>query len=185
MESLCFFVWLDSVWEQSRSFMRLAGECIKMMFALSLSSTSMCICKHLSSIPWCIKYEHPEDMIQIRTIIEPVNDRQMSSAPQPNTERFFGLSLTGSMSVRIWIISSGCSYFIHHEIEDKCLQMHMEVEDKDVNIILMHSPTKRRAERLCSNTLSNQTKNQAAPFCLLNIEQSDSVLRNWNGAVPF
>jgi hypothetical protein len=50
-----------------------------------------------------------------------------------------------SMSVRIWTISSGCSYFIHHEIEDKCLQMHMEVEDKDrENVILMHSPTKRK-----------------------------------------
>jgi hypothetical protein len=161
-----FFVWLESVLEQSCSALRLVGECIKMTFTLSLSSTSMCICKHLSSISWCIKYEHPEDMIQIRTDIEPVSDR-------PKNLSVFGwgaddicLSLTGSMIVRIWIISSGCSYFIHHDIEDKCLQMHMEVEDKDrANIILMHSPAKRIKERLCSHTLSNQTK-----------KQSDSIL---------
>jgi hypothetical protein len=50
-------------------------------------------------------------------------------------------------SVRIWIISSRCSYFIHHEIEDKCLQMHMEVEDKDRENV---------------NALLNQTQNGAA-----------------------
>jgi hypothetical protein len=55
--------------------------------------------------------------------------------------------MTGSVSVCIWIISSGCSYFIYHEIEDKCLQMHMEVEDKD---------------RANVNALLNQMQNGAA-----------------------